>query len=97
MSWCVSHDGIVNLFDKYRLMENLYITLFSFVLAAYMVLLPLDRYIIMALGELVCYMALVVKTDLPIINSILLMLIALICVGMGFYGKEKGIRIARDR
>jgi len=39
------------------------------------------------------YMALVVRTGLPIVNSILLMLIALVCVGMGFAVKKKSIRI----
>jgi len=39
------------------------------------------------------YMALIVRTNLPIINSILMMLIALICVGWGFSIKEKEIRI----
>ncbi len=39
------------------------------------------------------YMALVVRTGLPIINSILLMLIALVCVEMGFAVKKKSIRI----
>ena len=39
------------------------------------------------------YMALIIRTDLPIINSILMMFIALICVGLGFFEKEKKIRI----
>lgn len=39
------------------------------------------------------YMALVVRTHLPVVNSILLMLIALVCVGIGFFVKEKAIRI----
>lgn len=39
------------------------------------------------------YMALVIRTNLPIINSILIMLIALICVGIGFFIKNKSIRI----
>ena len=39
------------------------------------------------------YMALVVRTSLPVMNSILLMLIALVCVGTGFYAKEKRVRI----
>lgn len=39
------------------------------------------------------YMALVMQTTLPIINSILLMVIALVCVGTGFVTKDKVVRI----
>lgn len=39
------------------------------------------------------YMSLVVRTDFAIVNSILLMLSALICVGMGFYIRDKALRI----
>lgn len=39
------------------------------------------------------YMALIVQTTLPIINSILLMIIALVCVGTGFSTKDKSVRI----
>lgn len=45
------------------------------------------------LAIFVTYMALIVKTNLPVVNSILLMLIALVCVGIGFAVKEKAIRI----
>ena len=57
-----------HLFFIYIAQANILFYYTAVVLAAYMVLLPLDRYIIMALGELVCYMALVVKsgaTELP--------------------------------
>ena len=49
------------------------------------------KHLIMAI--FLTYMALVVRTSLPVMNSILLMLIALVCVGTGFYAKEKGVRI----
>lgn len=39
------------------------------------------------------YMALITRTSYPIVNSILLMLIALICVGMGFAVQKKSLRI----
>ena len=58
-----------HLFFVYIAQTNILFYYTVVVLAAYMVLLPLDRYIIMALGELVCYMALVVKsgaTELPV-------------------------------
>ena len=45
------------------------------------------------LAVFLTYMALIVRTSYPIINSILLMLIALVCVGMGFYMKKKATRI----
>ena len=38
-------------------------------------------------------MSLVVRTGFAIVNSILLMLNALICVGMGFYIRDKALRI----
>lgn len=49
------------------------------------------KHLIMAI--FLTYMALVVRTSLPVMNSILLMLIALVCVGTGFYTKEKRVRI----
>ncbi len=39
------------------------------------------------------YMGLIVRTDYPIVNSILLMTVALIGVGMGFAIQRKGVRI----
>ena len=51
-----------HLFFVYIAQENILFYYTVVMLAAYMVLLSLDRYVIMALGELVCYMALVVKS-----------------------------------
>lgn len=45
------------------------------------------------LAVFLTYMAFVLQTNQPILNSILMMLIALICVGMGFVTKEKAVRI----
>lgn len=45
------------------------------------------------LAVFLTYMAFVLQTSQPIVNSILIMLIALICVGLGFGVKEKPIRI----
>lgn len=39
------------------------------------------------------YMALIFNWEWPIINSIFMMLIALVCVGVGFADRQKGIRI----
>lgn len=39
------------------------------------------------------YMALITRTSYPIVNSILLMMIALVCVGMGFVVRKKSLRI----
>lgn len=39
------------------------------------------------------YMGLITRTSYPIVNSILLMLLALACVGMGFVIKKKSLRI----
>lgn len=58
-----------HLFFVYIAQEDILFYYAAVVLSAYMVLMPLDGYIIMTLGELVCYMALVVKsgvTELPL-------------------------------
>jgi len=57
-----SYLTAVHLFFVYIAQANPLFYYAVVVLAAYMVLLSLDKYIIMALGELVCYMALVVKS-----------------------------------
>lgn len=49
------------------------------------------KYLILAV--FLSYMTLILRTDTPIINSILLMLIALISVGMGFVQNKKSVRI----
>lgn len=51
-----------HLFFIYIAQENILFYYTVVVLAAYVVLLPLDRYVIMTIGELVCYAALVVKS-----------------------------------
>lgn len=51
-----------HLFFVYIAQENILFYYTVVILTAYMVLMPLDRYVIMAFGELVCYMALVVKS-----------------------------------
>lgn len=50
-----------------------------------------QKYLIMAL--FLTYIAFIIKTSLPVMNSILLMLIALICVGIGFAVNKKSVRI----
>lgn len=47
----------------------------------------------MVLAIFLTYMALVIRTSFPIVNSILMMLIALICVGIGFAERRKALRI----
>lgn len=57
-----------HLFFVYIAQANILFYYTVVVLAAYMVQLSLDRYVIMALGELVCFMALIVKsgaTEIP--------------------------------
>ena len=39
------------------------------------------------------YMALIVNTNVPVINSVLIMLIALVSVTLGFLKKDKPVRI----
>lgn len=47
----------------------------------------------LVLAIFLTYMGLIIRTNYPIVNSILLMLIALACVGIGFYNHKKSIRI----
>ncbi len=50
-----------HLFFAYIAQENILFYYTVVVLTSYLVLMPLDRYVIVALGELVCYLALMVK------------------------------------
>lgn len=47
----------------------------------------------MVLAVFLTYMALVFKTTMPFVNSILLMAIALTCVGIGFVRERKSVRL----
>ena len=47
----------------------------------------------MALAVFLTYMALIFKSNQPILNSVFLMIIALVCVGIGFGAHEKKMRI----
>ena len=82
----------------YRNSYLTYLCMFVFVLA-YLVLTLQERYyknfkhrelIIMIF---LTYMALIVKTNVPVVNSILIMLIALVSVTLGFLKKDKPVRI----
>ena len=64
-----------HLFFAYLGRENMLFYYAVVVLAAYMVQLSLDRYVILAMGELLCFMALVVKsgtTEIPVGQLLLL-------------------------
>lgn len=82
----------------YRNSYLTYLCMFVFVLA-YLVLTLQEKYyksfkhrelIIMIF---LTYMALIVKTNVPVINSVLIMLIALVSVTLGFLKKDKPVRI----
>lgn len=47
----------------------------------------------MIMAVFLTYMALIVRTNYPVVNSILMMLIALVSVGMGFAGRKRSVRI----
>ncbi len=49
------------------------------------------KYLVFAI--FLTYMAFIVRTNVPVVNSILLMVIALVCVGTGFVTDKKSIRI----
>lgn len=82
----------------YRNSYITYLCMFVFVLA-YLVLTLQERYykefkhknLIITL--FLTYMALIFKTNIPVVNSILIMLIALVSVTIGFMKKDKTVRI----
>lgn len=87
-----------HLFCVYAAQENILFYYMVVVLAAYLVQLSLDRYIIMALGELVCFMALVVKsgaTEIPMGQFLLLAGIHLFAFALSrdFYNTKKNFLI----
>lgn len=85
-------------FSEYR--ESYLVYIFMLVLGLATIVLTFQekyrmefraKYIIFA--GFLTYMALLLKTEIPVINSILLMIIALVCVGLGFAKKSKSVRI----
>jgi len=82
----------------YVAQENILFYYIVVLVSAYMVQLSLDRYIIMALGELVCFMALVVKTgatEIPMGQFLLLAAIHLFAFALSrdFYNTKKNFLI----
>ncbi len=47
----------------------------------------------MILAVFLTYMAFLFRANVPVVNSILLMIIALVCVGIGFVANKKAVRI----
>ena len=82
----------------YRNSYITYLCMFVFVLA-YLVLTLQEKYYKnfkhreLIIVIFLTYMALIVKTNIPVINSILIMLIALVSVTAGFAKKDKPVRI----
>ncbi len=88
--------GLAN--PVYRNSYLTYLCMFVFVLA-YLVLTLQEKYYKnfkhreLIIVIFLTYMALVVKTNVPVVNSILIMLIALVSVTLGFLKKDKPVRI----
>lgn len=88
--------GLAN--PVYRNSYLTYLCMFVFVLA-YLVLTLQEKYYKnfkhreLIIVIFLTYMALVVKTNVPVVNSILIMLIALVSVTSGFLKKDKPVRI----
>lgn len=87
-----------HLFFVYIAQTNILFYYTAVVLAAYIVLLPLDRYAVMALGELVCYMALMVKggaKELPMEQLLFLAGVHLFAFVMSrdIYGTKKNFLV----
>lgn len=82
----------------YRNSYLTYLCMFVFVLA-YLVLTLQERYYKtfkhreLIIVIFLTYMALIVRTNVPVINSVLIMLIALVSVTLGFAKKDKPVRI----
>jgi uncharacterized membrane protein len=51
------------------------------------------KYKSLVLAVFMTYMGLILKSSEPILNSIIIMVVALVCVGLGFCNKEKYLRI----
>lgn len=82
----------------YRNSYLTYLCMFVFVLAYLVLTLQEQYYKSFRHRELIIvifltYMALIVRTNVPVINSVLIMLIALISVTLGFVKKDKPVRI----
>lgn len=97
-----SYLTVFHLFFVYIAQENILFYYTVVALAAYMVLLSLDKYIIMALGELVCYMALVVKsgtTELPLGQLLFLAGIHLFAFALSrdFYNTKKNFLLEEKK
>lgn len=91
-----------HLFFIYVAQANILFYYTVVVLAAYMVLLSFDKYIIMALGELVCYMALVVKsgtTELPLGQLLFLAGVHLFAFALSrdFYNTKKNFLVEEKK
>ena len=85
----------VHLFFVYMAQESMLFYYVAVVLAAYVVLMPLDRYVIMALGELVCFAAVSLKngsgvlTTAQMVTLIGIHLFAFV-LSRDFYATKKG-------
>lgn len=91
-----------HLFFIYIAQTNLLFYYTVVLLAAYMVLLSADRYIIMTIGELVCYAALVVKTgaeELPLGQLLFLAGVHLFAFALSrdFYNTKKNFLIEEKK
>lgn len=82
----------------YRNSYLTYLCMFVFILA-YLVLTLQERYYKnfkhreLIIVIFLTYMAVIIKTNVPVINSVLIMLIALVSVTLGFVKKDKPVRI----
>lgn len=91
-----------HLFFIYIAQANILFYYTVVVLAAYMVLLSLDRYVIMTLGELVCYAALVVKSgteELPLGQLLFLAGVHLFAFALSrdFYNTKKNFLVEEKK
>ncbi len=91
-----------HLFFIYIAQANILFYYTVVVLAAYMVLMPLDRYVIMTLGELVCFAALVVKSGMKEIPAGQLLFLAGVhlfafFLSRDFYNTKKNFMIEEKK
>lgn len=91
-----------HLFFIYIAQENILFYYTVVVLSAYMVLMPLDRYVIMAVGELVCFAALLVKggaQELPLGQLLFLTGVHMFAfvISRDFYNTKKNFAVEEKK
>lgn len=79
---------VFHLFFAYAAVQNIWIYYVAVVLAAYMVCLSMEQYAVMALSELVCYAAIVLKSGMQEVSAVQLTLLAVVHLFAFFLSRD---------